>query len=73
MPYAAADGVGEFLCDHRLLKWQLRPLHTLFFLQLMEQGGSIHPDPHGGELQPDIENRVVDEEIAVQGPIVIVR
>ena len=33
----------------------------------------IHPDAHAGQLQGDVQDRVVDDDVRIQGPVVIVR
>ena len=42
-------------------------------LQLAQQRLLVHPDAHAGQLQGDVQDRVVDDDVRVQGPVVIVR
>lgn len=53
--------------DDNAILFTKKEFHSLIYIS------DSYVPPHGGELQPDIENRIVDEDIAVQGPIVIVR
>ena len=40
--------------------------------QLPVQGGGVHPDAHGGELQGPAQHVVPQQNVAVEGPVVVV-
>ena len=70
---AAADGLRQFAVQQRLLEGQLRALLAAADFQLAAQGVRIHADAHGGDLQGDVQQRIVEQDVAVQVPVIIVR
>ena len=70
---AAADGVWHFPLNHCLMEREIRPLHASGRFQLAKQRLLIHPDAHAGQLQSNVQDGVVDNDIRVQLPVVIVR
>ena len=70
---AAADGLGQLSGQQGLLEGQVRALLAAADLQLPLQRLRIHADPHGGNLQGNIQQRIIQQDIAVQIPVIIVR
>src|SRR5699024_8646257 len=62
---SAAGGIRQFLFQNGFLERKICPLRTSGSLQLTGQRFFIHADSHGGKLQGDIQNRVVDDDITV--------
>ena len=54
------------------MEGQLRPFLAPGQLQLAGHGFLIHPDAHGGDLKGPLQNGVPHENVAVEGPVVIV-
>ena len=66
---AAADGVGQLFFNNSLLEGQLRPFRAACFFQLGKQGLFIYTDTHGGQLQSNVQNRIINHDIRIQGPV----
>ena len=70
---ASAHREGQLIVEDGLLEGQVRAVLAAGLLQLFGQGLSVDPDAHGGELQGNIEHRIVDQNIRVELPVVVVR
>ena len=69
----AADGLGQFARQQRLLERQFRPFLTAADLQLFPERIGIHADTHGGNLQGNVQQGIVKQDVSVQAPVIIVR
>lgn len=70
---AAADGQGQLVGQEHLVEGQLAAVVAAGDGQLAVQGGGVHADAHGGELNGPVQGLVPEEDVAVQGPVVVVR
>ena len=70
---AAADGEGELASEQRLMEGELAPLLAASDLQLPVEGFGTDADAHAGELEGTAEHLVVEQYIAVEVPVVVVR
>ena len=73
LPDAAANGIGKPALQYILLERQLFPLCASCLYQLLLQRLLIHTDAHGRQLQCNIQRFIVDDDIPVQRPVVIIR
>lgn len=69
---AAADGQGQLVGQEHLVEGQLTAVVAAGDGQLAVQGGGVHADAHGGELNGPVQGLVPEEDVAVQGPVVVV-
>lgn len=72
LPQSTADGLRQSALEQRLLEGQLRAFRAAREQKLPLQGFGVHADAHGGKLHGDVEQRVIDENIPVEGPIVVI-
>ena len=54
------------------MEGQLAAVVTAALVQLVVHSGLVHTDAHGGDLKGAIQHGVVHQDIAVQGPVVVV-
>ncbi len=69
----AADGIRQFFVQQGLLERKTGAVFTSGKLELSGKCFFIDTDSHGGEFQSDIQNLIVDNDISVQFPVIIVR
>ena len=69
----ATDRKWQFIIQNSPLEIHFRTFLTATNLQLMLQSSCIHTDTHGRKLQSDIQNRIINDDITVQLPVIIVR
>ena len=69
---AAADGQGQLVGQEHLVEGQLAAVVAAGDGQLAVQGSGVHADAHGGELNGPVQGLVPEEDVAVQGPVVVV-
>ena len=62
---AAADGVGQLLIQNGFLERKFCTIRAACSVQLAQQGVFIHTDAHGGQLQGNVQHRIVDKNITV--------
>ena len=55
------------------MEGELPPVVAACNGQLPVQGFRVHADTHGGDFQRPVQDRVPEEDVAVQAPVVIVR
>ena len=59
------DGIRESFLQDRFLEWEPGPLRAACLDKLTAQRVLVHTDTHGGELQSDIQHRVIDDNVPV--------
>ena len=69
----ATDRKRQFIIQNSPLEIHFRTFLTATNLQLVLQSSCIHTDTHGRKLQSDIQNRIINDDITVQLPVIIVR
>ena len=70
---AAADGERQLARQQRLVERQGAPPVAARQGELAVQRLGVHPDAHGRDLQRPVQQWVVEQQVAVQAPVVIVR
>ena len=73
LPDTSADGKRKLFFNDGFLEGKAGSVHTSGFLKLGKKSVLIHTDAHGGKLQCDIQNRIIDHDIRIQRPVIIVR
>ena len=68
----AADGQGQFVVQQHLVEKQLAAVIAAGQRQLTIQSLTIHADAHGADLKRAVQHGVIEKNIAVHGPVVIV-
>ena len=68
----AADGVRQFTVEKRFVESQLGSLGASALVQLTKQCFLINTNPHGRKLEGDIQNGIVNDNVTVERPIVVV-
>ena len=61
----AADGVRQLFLEDCFLERQLCALGAAGFFQLGQQCLFVHADTHRGQLQGDVQNRIVNKDVGV--------
>ena len=69
---SSAYCAGKLPVEKRFLKIQPGTVFTAGDFQLTPQRSFVDTDSHGGELKCYIKNRIVDENVSVQFPVIIV-
>ena len=54
------------------MEGQLAAVIAAALVQLVVHSGLVHTDAHGGDLKGAIQHGVVHQDVAVQGPVVVV-
>ena len=70
---AAADGEGELVLQQQLVEGEFPAVVAAGGFQLPVQGGGVHPDAHGGELNGPAQQVIPQKNVPVEGPVVVVR
>ena len=73
MADTAADGQRQLALQQHFVEGQLAALLAAALFQLVAHGDLVHTDAHGGDLKATLQHVVPHKDIAVEGPIVIVR
>ena len=73
LAHAAAHSIGQLALEQLLVEGQCSALLLAGFLQLMAQGFGRYADAHAAQLEGTVEHFVVEHDIAVELPVVIVR
>ena len=68
----AADGQGQSATGNTLMIGVLHPILSVRRFKLARQGVRVHADAHGADLQRVTEDVVPQQQVAVEGPVVIV-
>ena len=68
----AADGAGQFAFQQHSVIFQRSAIVAVGFSQLLIQCERIYTDTHGGDFQGVIHYGVVEQQVAVQLPVIIV-
>ena len=69
----AADGEGELVLQQQLVEGEFPAAVAAGGFQLPVQGGGVHPDAHGGELNGPAQQVIPQKNVPVEGPVVVVR
>ena len=69
----AADGLGQFSVQQEPMEIECFFVQLAAFCQLAVQGLRIHADTHTGDLEGAFQHRIPQQDIAVEGPVVVVR
>ena len=73
LPDAAADGEGQAVLQNRFVIREGGAFGHTGGGKLPPEAFGVHAHAHGGDLERGFEHRVPDEDIAVEGPVVVVR
>ena len=68
----SADGEGKPVFQDGFLERKQCALGAACFFKLRAQCLGIDADPHGGELERDVEYGIVDEDIRIELPVIVV-
>ena len=68
----AADGVRQLFVEDCFLERKFCALGAAGFFQLGQQSLFVYADTHRGQLQGDVQNRIVNEDVGVQCPVIVV-
>src|SRR5699024_9946279 len=69
----ASDGQRKRAVKDTLLEWKARPFFAAALFQLDCEAFRVHTDSHGGKLQRNVKDRIIDDNITVQLPVVVIR
>ncbi len=69
---AAAHSEGELAGQQGFVERQGSAVVAAGQGKLAVQGGGVHPDAHGGELKGPAKHRVPHQNVAVEGPVIVV-
>ena len=69
---AAPHGQGQLARQQHPVEGELPAAVAAGQGQLPVQGGRVHPDAHGGDLEGPLQHRVPQQDVPVQRPVVIV-
>ena len=70
---AAAHGIGQLAAQQRLVEGQGAAVVAAGGRKLAVQAFGVDADAHGGHLVGALERGVPEQQVAVHGPVVIVR
>ena len=73
LTYSAANGQKQLTIKKTTMEWEIFSLLEPSFLKLVNQSVSIHTNAHRRNFKCAIKGFVVEDYIAVERPIVIVR
>ena len=68
----AADRVRQLAVQHSLLERKLRAVLAAGLHELFREGLLVDADAHRGQLKRDVEHGVVDDDVGIQRPVVVV-
>ena len=69
---SASDRQRKSVLQDCLLEGKRRALGTTHFVELLAKGISVDSDSHGRKFQRDVQNGVVDQNVRVELPVVVV-
>ena len=70
---AASDGVGELAVEEHAVECERCFFGTTAQFKLVAQRLGAHAYAHRGDFKGDVEHMVPEEDVAVEGPVVVVR